>query len=428
MLNLSHQYLIDWSTAISMFVVVLMFLFLSESRYPKKKYLASMIPFLVCWFALNLGILFFCGIEVQGQYTFFTATLTSLLYFFIVAKDRGGRFFFTFCLVDTIMIWVMMVTGLIDYAVGSEGLVNFVLRIIAFALMLPLTWFWGRKHYLRLLHTVSKGWWLFTGMTAIFYVTLTIMGGIPTNLRLRPEDMPAAVLVLILLPLTYLTIFRVLFQQQALFEAGEHRHALEIQTAAVEQRAHEFRRMEDKLRIERHDIRHRFQTVYTMLQNGQTQDAMAYISEAENSLYEADVTHYCSHPVLDAILSAYFQKARDMGVQVETQLAIPDKLPVPVAELSTVFANALENMLCAVESLPVEQRHIVCKCIDTPRLMIEFSNPCPETVQIGADGLPVTKGAGHGIGTRSITAFAEKNKAVYSFRMEDGWFKLQLAL
>ena len=218
MLNLTHQYLIDWSTTISMFVVIIMFLFLFESRYPKKKYFASLIPFSICWFGLNLGILFICGIEVQGTYSLLTATLPSLIYFFIVAKDRGGRFFFTFCFVDTIMIWVMMVTGLIDYAVGSEGIVNFVLRMIAFSAMLPITWFWGRKRYLKLLRTASKGWWIFTAMTGIFYITLTVMGGIPTNLRLRPEDMPSAVMVLILLPLTYITIVRLLGQQQANFE------------------------------------------------------------------------------------------------------------------------------------------------------------------------------------------------------------------
>lgn len=203
---------------------------------------------------------------------------------------------------------------------------------------------------------------------------------------------------------------------------------LEVQAAMVEQRADEFRRMDDKLRIERHDLRHRFQAVYTMLQNGQSREAMEYIDKAQDILHDTDVEHYCSHPVLDAILVAYFQRAKDMGIRVEAQLAIPDTLPVPAAELSTVFANALENMIHAVQTVPAEQRRIVCKCIDTPRLMIEFSNPCAEEVQIGADGLPITKGAGHGIGTRSITAFAEKNKAVYSFRMEDGWFKLQLAL
>lgn len=427
-MNLEYQYLLDISTAISSFVVIGIFLILFESRYPKKKYLASLIPFMVLWFGVNLGILFGLGLEVQGQLSLITATIPSLLYFWVVAKDRGGRFFFTFCVVDTIMIWVMSITGIVDIFMGNSGLWTFIFRIIAFPTMLFLAWRWVRKPYIRLLNTVARGWWLFAAMTGLFYVAMTIMIGIPTNLRLRPEDIPATLLVMALLPLVYATIFRVLGQQQELFEAQERQHTLEVQAAMVEQRADEFRRMEDKVRIERHDLRHRFQAVYTMLQNGQSKEAMEYIDKAQDILHEADVEHYCSNPVLDAILVAYFQRAKGMGIQVEAHLAIPDTLPVSAAELSTVFANALENMIHAVRDLPAEQRRIVCKCIDTPRLMIEFSNPCAEEVQMGADGLPITKGAGHGIGTRSITAFAEKNHAVYSFRMEDGWFKLQLAL
>mgnify|MGYP002748638005 FL=1 len=60
--------------------------------------------------------------------------------------------------------------------------------------------------------------------------------------------------------------------------------------------------------------------------------------------------------------------------------------------------------------------------------MLEFSNPCKPEVRIGADGLPVTKDSGHGIGTRSIVAFAEKYQAVYRFQVVDGWFRLRLAL
>lgn len=427
-MNLEYQYLLDISTAISSLVVIAIFLLLFESRYPKKKYLASLIPFMILWFGVNLGILFVLGLEVQGQLSLLTATIPSLLYFWIVAKDRGGRFFFTFCVVDTIMIWVMSITGIVDIFIGNSGFWTFVLRIIAFPIMIFLAWRWVRKPYLRLLNTVARGWWLFAAMTGLFYVAMTIMIGLPTNLRLRPENIPATLLVMALLPLVYATIFRVLGYQQKLFEAQESQRMLEVQAAMVEQRADEFRRMDDKLRIERHDLRHRFQAVYTMLQNGQSREAMEYIDKAQDILHDTDVEHYCSHPVLDAILVAYFQRAKDMGIRVEAQLAIPDTLPVPAAELSTVFANALENMIHAVQTVPTEQRRIVCKCIDTPRLMIEFSNPCAEEVQIGADGLPITKGAGHGIGTRSITAFAEKNKAVYSFRMEDGWFKLQLAL
>ena len=47
-MNLAHQNLIDISTVIAMFVVIGMFLLLFEPRYPKKTYLASLIPCMVC--------------------------------------------------------------------------------------------------------------------------------------------------------------------------------------------------------------------------------------------------------------------------------------------------------------------------------------------------------------------------------------------
>lgn len=428
MLNLSHQYLLDWSTTISMFVVVIMFLFLFESRFPKRKYLSSLIPFMIFWFGLNISILFVYGIEVQGTYSLLTATLPSLIYFWIVAKDRGGRFFFTFCLVDTIMIWVMMVTGLIDYAVGSEGLVNFILRMICFSFMLPFTWMWGRKRFIQLLHTASKGWWLFTVTTGIFYITLTVMGGIPTNLRLRPEDMPSAVLVLILLPFTYITIIRFLNQQQLNFEMKENQRTFEIQTSMIEQRAIEFKHAEEKIRIERHDLRHRFQTLYTMLQKNQIEDAIKYIDSAQDILHETDIEHYCSNPILDAILIAYFTKAKEYGIKINSNLNIPDELPIPATDLSTVFANAIENMINAVKTLPEDQRYITCKCINSPCLMLEFSNPYKGNISFSSDGLPTSPKNNHGTGIRSIKAFAEKYNAICSFKTRNGIFILQLAI
>ncbi|MDO4314537.1 MAG: GHKL domain-containing protein [Oscillospiraceae bacterium] len=427
-MNLVYQNLVDLSVVIAMFVAIWIFLILSESRYPKKVYLASLIPCMTLWFGVNIGILLICGLEVQGRYTLFTATLPSLLYFWIVAKNRGGRFFFTFCLADTVTIWVMMTTNLIDYAVGGQGQVLFVLRMLSFPVLLAAMWRLARRPYLRLLNTVKRGWWLFAAMTGLFYMTLLIMTGIPTNLRLRPDDIPSAVMVLILLPLTYVTIFRVLLQQEQLFESKERQRTFAAQTAMIEQRAQEIRRMEERLRIERHDLRHRLQTVAAMVRRDDKEGVLNYIGMAQELLDGTDAGHYCTNAVLDAILSTYFRQAEELGIRVEASLAIPDELPAPAAELSTVFANALENMIHAVRDLPEAERRIVCKAVTEPRLILEFANPCPVGVKLGPDGIPVAAQSGHGQGTRSIVAFAEKHSAVYTFRVEDGWFKLQLAL
>ena len=377
---------------------------------------------------MNLSILFIYGLDVLGNVSLFTATIPSLLYFWIVAKDRRGKFFFTFCLVDTITIWVLSITGIVDYFIGNTGLYTFVFRMIAFPVMMLLAWFLVRKPYIQLLKSVAKGWWLFAAMTGLYYVSLTIMIGIPTNLRERPEDMPATIMVLVLLPLTYITIFRVLKQQQELFDSRQRQHTLELQSAAVTSQAKEYRSTENKLRIERHDLRHRLNTIYTMLQNEKPNEAKEYILSAQDILSEARIEHYCSDVILDATIATYFHKAKDLGIEINAQLAIPDELPVPAAELSTVFANALENMINAVMGLPRDKRVIICKCISSPRLMLEFANPCSDNVIIGRNGLPVIDSDSHGIGTRTIKAFSEKYGAVCSFRVEDGWFKLQLAL
>ena len=60
--------------------------------------------------------------------------------------------------------------------------------------------------------------------------------------------------------------------------------------------------------------------------------------------------------------------------------------------------------------------------------MIEISNSYAGAITFDRRGLPVSNKQGHGIGTRSIVAFAEKHNALYLFRTENGWFKLQIAV
>ena len=427
-MNLQYQHLLDYSTMISMFVVVIIFLLLFEPRCSKKAYCASLIPFLTLWVGGNLYILFTFGLEVQGRYTLFTATLPSLLYFWIVAKNRGGRFFFTFCMVDTVMIWVMAITGLIDHAVGGEGFVTYILRLAAFPIMLIAAWRFARKPYLALLNTVSRGWWLFTAMTVDFYISLTVVTGFPTNLRSRPDAIPAAVMLLILLPLTYATIFIVLSQQDRLFHVQERQRIFEAQALMMSRRIEDIRRAEDAMRIERHDMRHQFQTIASFAQKGDSAAVLDYVGKCQEKLDSIAPERYCNNPILDAVLANAATQAEQMGIAMEIAITLPEKLPVDALELSIVFANALENAIQAVRGLPDDQRRIFCKSVTYPRFMVEVSNPCPGRIAFDNRGFPIADRPGHGIGTRSIVAFAEKYNALCLFRAEAGWFKVQIAV
>jgi len=427
-LNFLYQNLVDLSDAIALFVVIGTFLFLFEPRWPRRKFLVSLILFMILWFGGNLAILFIFGIVTLGRYILFTATLPSLLYFFIAAKNRDGRFFFTFCLVDTVMIWLLGVTALIDYALGSEGLVIFILRMAAYPVMLFISWRFARRPYLSLLGTVHRGWWLFSAMTGFFYIMLVYISCFPTNLRLRPEDMPVAVMTLILLPLTYMTIFIVLYQQSELFYVQERQHMFEAQSSMMERRISELRDADNRFRIERHNLRHHIVLIAAMLQKNDVKSALDYIGASQEALDTTVVERYCANPALDAIISSYFRQAKEQGIQIEAQIELPSELPVSPAELSIVWANALENALRAVAGLADEQRRIIFKCKARPRFMMEISNPYVGEIPFDRKGFPVTDEPGHGIGVKSIAAFAEKYHAICLFRAEDGWFRLQIAM
>ena len=208
----------------------------------------------------------------------------------------------------------------------------------------------------------------------------------------------------------------------------ERQYILEAQATMMERRAYEVRSAEEKLAIERHDLRYRLQSVAALVQQDDKAAVLEYIGASQKALDETCRQRFCRNVILDAILSIFFDQAREWEITMEPRLVIPDTLPVDATELSTVFANALENAIQACEKLPPEECRTIFTSIAEPRLMFEISASYSGTVKFGPDGLPASEQAGHGIGVRSIMTFAEKHNAVCRFYPGGGWFNMQLAL
>ena len=165
-----------------------------------------------------------------------------------------------------------------------------------------------------------------------------------------------------------------------------------------------------------------------LLENDDTEAALRFIGASVENLEKLRPRRFCSNPILDAVFSSYCAQAERDGIRMELSLAIPDQLPVSVEELSTVFANAMENAIHACQKLPREERVIRCKCISSPQLMFKISNPYSGEVRFDESGIPVAEREGHGIGSRSIQAFVRKYGAYHAYQTRDGWFTLTIAL
>ena len=122
----------------------------------------------------------------------------------------------------------------------------------------------------------------------------------------------------------------------------------------------------------------------------------------------------------------YFARAEAENIRIEADLDYPNKLPVDAAELSTVFANTLENAINASREMPEGDRVIQCKGIYKPQVMFRVSNPYRGEIIFDEHGRPIAKTPGHGVGIRSIEAYCEKHGAYSTYQAKDGWFSVDI--
>ena len=205
---------------------------------------------------------------------------------------------------------------------------------------------------------------------------------------------------------------------------------LSMQVSALRRQQSMVAHSEEKIRLYRHDMRFTLHALTAMLERGDTAGALEHLGKSDAKLADTALTHYCKSPVLDALLAYYEEQAQDRGIEMQIRMTLAPELPVDETELSTVFANALENAIHACEKLPEgAPRRIEVSAVSAPHFCVEIANTCDGKAGFDGEGFPITHAPGHGVGTRSIAAFFSKHQAVYQYSVtEDGMFRLRFLI
>jgi len=417
----------DMSVLWSLLHTLVMFCTLFESRFSRKKTVvltcSAMIPLIL----MNFAAFILVGAERYIQHMLLICTLPSLVFFWFLAKNRNGRFLFTFCLVDTVVLEIIYLTMILDFLIpGDSHLVMILIRFAIFPLLEWLILSKIRPVYLEIQKNIVNGWYFFTAIGVIFYVAMTISVSYPCIITERPQEIPAFVLFAMLMPLLYVEILMTLSNLQRVHEMRSRESILRLQMHNLTDRIDEFSAADAKFRIERHDFRHKMQMIAGLAEKGQCDQIRLIVKEYSDAVRKTEVRRYCAYPIVDAALSSYLQKASVEDIDVRTELAFPEKLTVNEAELATVFANAIENAINACVKLEPRQRRLEVRVRTDPRFMIQISNSYDGVVTFGKDGVPVREHEDHGFGTRSIVAFCEKYGGFYEFKADGNRFSLRI--
>ena len=416
----------DLSIMVLMAHCLIMFMMLYESRFSRSKTYAALITLYTAAVIVMLLVVHFHGIQVAGQVMVLICVLPSLTLFFFMAKNRGARFLFTFCLVDTLMLVIMILSRLLDTLLGDTGVVMLLIRLFVPLLMEYLLIKYVRKLYLRLQRTAKKGWLAYSLLSVMFYLTILVDTFYPRNILDRMEETPQLVMVLLLVPIMYLTIFTSLARQLALTESQQRQRTLELQVQLVDDRLKLWEEKERSLNILKHDLKHQMLLLDDYIKSQEYERAQAYIATLSEHIDKSVLKNYCQNRAVNVVLSYYQSAAREKGIVLMTSVTLPEALRVEETDLAVVLSNGLDNAIRAVEGCP-DKLISVKAFVETDTLYLEIKNSFQGSVRF-EDGIPVSKQEQHGFGARSMAAIVEQYGGTHSFRVEEGHFVFRCSM
>lgn len=414
----------DISIFWAMFHVIFLFLMLFRSRFTRKKTIAIAGIVMGLLMAANGAGLIVFGFEALSKVFLFTCSIPSFLFFYVMSADKRFKFLLSFCLADTVCLWVMAVTNLLDfYLGGGKYVLLFISRLIAFPLLEYLAWRYWRKPYLELQDAVKKGWAVFAGMTILYYILLVVAVQFPTNIVNRPEDTLLCVLILILMLFNYGTIFTALYRQLLLYRRQQRERILLEQKNTLEAQLEN----QQRIRKMKHDMKGYTATLSGLLADGKTEEALIYLKGVEAKM-DTMSGQFCANPYINAVFVHYAGKLEEMGAAFRSDIKVGEEL-LPYMELCQILSNGLENACDALAGLEKESRKVSVQMkYNRNYLLVRIRNRCREDLHVAQGELPATdkEGQDHGFGLAAIKEAAESLGGESFCYTEDGEFILDV--
>ena len=416
----------DLSVLWSLSHILILFMLLYRSRYPKKKTIILTIAFMGPLALLNVAGLVIYGTEFMGKVFLLTCTLPSLLFFWFMSQDKKGGFFFTFCLADTVSYWIIALTNLADfYFGGGQYLLMLIGRLVLFPLVEWAAYRYLSKPYKELQESVTKGWGLFAGMTAIYYLLLAVTANFPVLVTKRPQELPAFLIIMTLMPMTYATILVSMYHQLLLFRKKQSERMLWEQKNMLEMRLE----YQQYIRKMKHDMKGYTATLSGLLAAGETGKAKDYLRDMEQEM-DSGWGQFCQNPYINATIAYYDRKLEELHAKRQIIIRIGEEV-LPHMEICRILANGMENACDELGVLAQASREMsVHMQYNKEHLLIRIRNRCREGRNVEQGKLPDTdkEGQGHGYGLRSMKEDVERLSGDMVCYTENGYFVLDVMI
>ena len=402
---------------------------LLQPKYSKKVTLLTMLGIL----AADLGTAVYC--YLSGNLTLLAKldiVLFAVLCFAVrpIFKDTFMQWLFSYITVQNISDAVIILSFVGSRHLPYPPYANSLLRLLLFGVFLLVL----VRHVRPLYRQAVEHWTAYFAVALGLYITFTyyVLSTDDIVVMLTEQAVPLLLVIFIGLA-AYGSIFLSLKNLQREYRVREEnqrmqaeREYLQLAAGNMSQRLALMEEVSAQNSRAAHDRRHFNNVLQELLEQGETVEAFALL-QSQNQVKHKISKVYCENPAVNAAVCHYAERAEQSGILTEIELDIPRELTVNSLELSMVVSNLLENAIAAcIKQSGSKPLFIHFICRNMGRLLLEIENSCTEDTALDEDSYPVSMEEGHGIGSKSVIAFAKKYDGELIYNIENGVFRVRL--
>lgn len=416
---------------VSLCMELILLFSLLQPKYGKRVNALTIVGIL----AVNLIASMFC--YVGGNLTLLARVeliLFAIICFVIrpLFQDNFLQWMFSFLTLEIVIMCVVVISFSLSDRMPYPLYSNVLVRFLLYSGIIFV-----QNRYLRPLYRQMVAHW-----NVFFYVAAAIFTafayyftvGEDVVQTLTEQAVPLHLLVIITVTV-YVSIFyslKTISREYSLREENlrmqTNQELLHLSVTTMANRIGLLDEAQQQSRIAAHDRRHFNNTLLELLESQKTEEAITFLRQ-QSGTQPSRIINYCENTVINAAVCYYAEMAKEKGIVTEISLEIPHTLSVGSMELAMVISNLLENAIQSCEALGNDRSRIIRFTYrQIGSHILEISNSCDNSVHLDENGYPYTKKSGHGVGTKSVLAFAQEHGAEVMYQITDGTFRVRMLI
>ena len=295
----------------------------------------------------------------------------------------------------------------------------------------PLVWYLMTKRVKPVLKLpLKKEWrflWLIPAMFWLFYIVFT------NGLKLKIISQLQLVVLIFLISVgsfvVYFAVLQMLIQTAKSAALEENTRMMERQLTLEREHYSDLTEYIGQVKAARHDLRHHLKLIQAYIDTGDNEKLKEYIEQYRAAVPDDTTTQLCLNYTVDTLVRYYAELAKDLNIDVQTHLNLPETMAIADSDLCIVFGNLLENAVDACKRQTSEQRFIKIKAMmNGQKIIIAVDNSYEGEIRKEGEGFLSSKREGRGIGITSVEAVVNKYRGQAKFEYKEHVFMASIIL